>query len=248
MLTWGRRWLKMLEIRDLHVYYNHIHALKGINLKVKNGQIVTIIGANGAGKSTTLKALSGLIHSSAGQILFDGQEGTKCSASWWVKNGVVHCPEGRQVFPRMSVFENLEMGAFLRRDININKDLQYVYSLFPILKKRQNQQAITLSGGEQQMLAIGRALMSNPRLLMLDEPSLGLAPMLVKKMFEVIQEIRDSGKTILLVEQNAKMALKVADFGYVLETGKIVFEGESEQLLASNIIQKSYLGEKKSNN
>ncbi len=235
----------MLNVENLNVHYNNIHALNNINLDIKKGQIVTVIGANGAGKSTTLKVLSGLISATSGNIRYQDQLANNKVSSWWVKQGVIHCPEGRQVFSRMSVKENLEMGAFLRKDNEIKEDLEYVYNLFPVLKERKKQQANTLSGGEQQMLAIGRSLMSKPELLMLDEPSLGLAPLLVKRMFDVICEIRKSGKTILLVEQNAKIALQVADYGYVLETGKIVFEGPSSELLDSEIVKKSYLGEKK---
>ena len=236
----------MISVEGLNVFYKNIHALNNINLHIDKGQIVSIIGANGAGKSTTLKALSGLVKSSSGNIMFLDRPANNKSASWWVKQGVVHCPEGRQIFPRMSVKENLDLGAFLRKDKQIKADTEYVYELFPVLKERRNQQANTLSGGEQQMLAIGRALMSSPTLLMLDEPSLGLAPMLVKKIFQIICHIRELGKTILLVEQNAKMALQVADYGYVLQTGSIVFEGKQKKLLESNLIKKSYLGEKNS--
>lgn len=234
----------MLEIENLHVSYGSISALEGISLTVEKGKIVTIIGANGAGKSTTLKVISGLIKSDSGKISYRNMNATRKSPSWWVKQGVIHCPEGRQVFPKMSVYENLQMGAFLRNDNQIKPDLEFVFELFPILKERRKQEAQTLSGGEQQMLAIGRSLMSRPNLLMLDEPSLGLAPMLVEKMFKVIEEIRDTGTTILLVEQNAQVALNIADYGYVLETGKIVFQGTTDKLLESDIVRKSYLGEK----
>ena len=237
----------MINVKDLHVHYKNIHVLNNINLNIEKGQIVTIIGANGAGKSTTLKTLSGLVKSSSGTIELLGKNANNKSASWWVKERVIHCPEGRQIFPRMSVQENLDLGAFLRKDRNIKKDIDYVYELFPILKDRRNQQANTLSGGEQQMLAIGRSLMSSPDLLMLDEPSLGLAPMLVKKIFNIICHIRETGKTILLVEQNAKMALQVADYGYVLQTGSIIFEGKQQELMQSELIKQSYLGENEKN-
>lgn len=233
----------MLEVRDLQVYYGNIQALRGISLKVSRGEIVALIGANGAGKSTTLRAISGVLAPRGGSIQYDGQDATHREPAWWVKAGVSHCPEGRQVFPRMSVEENLKMGAFLRRNVDMSAEYARIYELFPVLKERRRQMAGTLSGGEQQMLAIGRAMASRPRLLLLDEPSLGLAPLLVQRMFDVIREIHAAGTTVLLVEQNAHQALRIADRGYVLETGSVVLEGTGRELLASDAVRKAYLGE-----
>jgi branched-chain amino acid transport system ATP-binding protein len=233
----------VLEVKDLHVYYGNIHALKGINLTVNRGEIVALIGANGAGKTTTLRTISGILRARTGTIRYEGQEATGKEPSWWVQSGVSQCPEGRQVFPRMSVEENVKMGAFLRNDTGLQADFDRIYELFPILKERRRQLAGTLSGGEQQMLAIGRAMASRPRLLLLDEPSLGLAPLLVQRMFDVIQEIHAAGTTVLLVEQNAHQALKIANRAYVLETGKVVLEGSGQALLASDAVRKAYLGE-----
>lgn len=233
----------ILSVQNLSAFYGKIQALENVSLEIKEKNIVTIIGSNGAGKSTTLKVLSGLLPQVSGKISLYGQEVGFQNPSWWVGKGVIHCPEGRQLFPRMSVFENLEMGSFLRRDPQVKKDLEYVFSLFPVLKERRKQLAYTLSGGEQQMVAIGRALMGRPRLLLLDEPSLGLAPLLVKKMFDTIQEIRNNGTTILLVEQNANLSLKIADYGYVLRAGTIVNGGTGQELLVSDMVRKAYLAE-----
>ncbi len=233
----------MLEIRDLNVYFGVIHALKGVSLTVNDGEIVTLIGANGAGKTTTLRTISGLIKPKSGTISLDGADITGLPAKERVRLGISHVPEGRRVFPAMTVLENLELGAYLRRDKQgIAKDLNKVYEHFPILYDRRRQSAGTLSGGEQQMLAIGRAMMSRPRILFLDEPSMGLAPLLVQEIFNIIKSINESGTTILLVEQNASMALKTADRAYVLETGSIVISGSGEELAQSEDIKKAYLG------
>ena len=233
----------MLEIKKLNVYYGVIHALKDVSLTVNNGEIVTLIGGNGAGKTTTLRTISGLNKATSGEILLEGEPITQVPAPERVKLGISHAPEGRRVFPEMSVYENLELGAFLRKDKNIiKKDLEVVYEHFPILRDRKKQTAGTLSGGEQQMLAIGRALMSRPRILLLDEPSMGLAPLLVREIFDIIKDINDTGTTILLVEQNASMALSIAHRAYVIETGSIVMSGTGEELAKSNEIQKAYLG------
>lgn len=233
----------MLELVDLHVGYGAIQALRGINLKVGAGQIVTLIGANGAGKSTTLRAISGLRPPSQGKILFLGQDISRLPPHAIVGLGISQAPEGRGVFPELTVLDNLELGAFLRRDKpGIQADLERCFQLFPRLKERRGQYAGTLSGGEQQMLAISRALMSRPKLLLLDEPSLGLAPQIVDVIFDIIKEINAAGTTILLVEQNAARALDVSHFGYVLETGAIVLEGEAQALLASDQVRKAYLG------
>jgi branched-chain amino acid transport system ATP-binding protein len=233
----------MLELVDLHVGYGAIQALRGINLKVGAGQIVTLIGANGAGKSTTLRAISGLRPPSQGKILFLGQDISRLPPHAIVGLGISQAPEGRGVFPELTVLDNLELGAFLRRDKpGIAADLERCFQLFPRLKERRGQYAGTLSGGEQQMLAISRALMSRPKLLLLDEPSLGLAPQIVDVIFDIIKEINAAGTTILLVEQNAARALDVSHFGYVLETGAIVLEGEARTLLASDQVRKAYLG------
>ncbi len=234
----------MLTVENLHVSYGAIKALHGVSLKVPQGSIVTLIGANGAGKSTTLRSLSGLVKSTGGSIKYDGQEISKLPAHKIVGRGLCHVPEGRMIFSNLTVLENLKMGAYLQRDQKwIAAQTDYVYGLFPRLKERQSQAAGTLSGGEQQMLAIGRALLGKPKFLMLDEPSLGIAPLLVKSIFERIVEInREQGLTILLVEQNANLALDVSSYGYVLETGKILLEGPSAQLKADPQVQAAYLG------
>ncbi len=233
----------MLEIKDLNVYYGKIHALKGISLIVQEGEIVTLIGANGAGKSTTLRTISGLLHAKEGSISFQGKDISNLSAPAIVKMGISQSPEGRKIFSNMPVMENLEMGAFIRRDKKvIHDDYEKVFKRFPRLLERKNQLAGTLSGGEQQMLAIGRALMARPKLLLLDEPSMGLAPLLVKEIFSIIKEINETGTTILLVEQNAHMALSIANRAYVLETGKIALEGNAKELAASESVRKAYLG------
>lgn len=233
----------MLKIENLHVKYGAIHAVKGIDLEVKEGEIVTLIGANGAGKSSILKAISGLEKAAEGNITFNGQPLNKLSARNIMKLGISHVPEGRRIFAGLTVLENLEMGAYLRKDkAGIKEDLKKVYSRFPILEKRSRQDAATLSGGEQQMLAMGRALMAKPKLLLLDEPSMGLAPILVQEIFSIIQDIKAQGTTVLLVEQNARMALLIADRGYVLETGKVVYAGTGEELAESEEIAKAYLG------
>lgn len=233
----------MLKVENLHVKYGAIHAVKGIDLEVKEGEIVTLIGANGAGKSSILKAISGLEKAAEGNITFNGQPLNKLSARNIMKLGISHVPEGRRIFAGLTVLENLEMGAYLRKDkAGIKEDLKKVYSRFPILEKRSRQDAATLSGGEQQMLAMGRALMAKPKLLLLDEPSMGLAPILVQEIFSIIQDIKAQGTTVLLVEQNARMALSIADRGYVLETGKVVYAGTGEELAESEEIAKAYLG------
>ncbi|WP_241498706.1 ABC transporter ATP-binding protein [Fervidobacterium thailandense] len=235
--------MKMLEIQNLNVHYGGIHAIKGISLKVEEGKIVSLIGANGAGKSTTLRTICGLKEATNGSIKYKGIELTKLDTSEIVKLGVTMVPEGRRVFSNLTVYENLLAGAYLRKDKeNIKKDIEYVFDLFPRLRERINQRAGTLSGGEQQMLAIGRALMSRPKLLLLDEPSLGLAPVIVKEVFRLIRRIHEEGVTILLVEQNAFEALKLCDYAYVLETGRIVLEGTGKQLLEDERVKKAYLG------
>lgn len=233
----------MLEINNIDVHYGVIHAIKGISLKVEDGQIVTLIGANGAGKTTILRTISGLKKPTNGTIIYDGVNITNTSPQDRVKMGISHAPEGRRVFPTMTVLENLELGAYLRKDKSeIAKDLKMVYERFPILFDRKKQLAGTLSGGEQQMLAIGRALMSRPKILFLDEPSMGLAPLLVQEIFSIIKDINSAGTTILLVEQNASMALQIAHFAYVLETGSIVLSGNGSELAQSDEIKKAYLG------
>ena len=235
-----------LEIRDLHVSYGGIRALKGIDLTVEEGQIVTLIGANGAGKSTTLRAISGLQKPQSGSILYGGEDLVGLPAKEIVRRGIIHVPEGRRVFPDMTVAENLKIGAFLRKDKDgIASDMDYVYSLFPRLKERSWQPAGTLSGGEQQMLAVGRALMSRPKVLMMDEPSLGLAPLIVKDIFSIIRRVNADGITVLLIEQNANAALRIADYGYVLETGVIALTGTGEDLLRNESVREAYLGKKK---
>ncbi|MFJ8245618.1 ABC transporter ATP-binding protein [Peribacillus asahii] len=233
----------MLKIEDINVYYGNIQALRGISMDINKGEIVTLIGANGAGKSTLLKTISGLLKPKQGKILFEGESIGGKAAQSIVKLGISHVPEGRRVFANMTVEENLELGAFLRKDkAGIKQDLEKVYTLFPRLLERVKQQSGTLSGGEQQMLAMGRALMARPRLLLLDEPSMGLAPLLVKQIFNIVEEINKGGTTILLVEQNANLALSIADRAYVVETGSIVLSGEAEALTASEEIKKAYLG------
>ena len=233
----------ILELEGVHTYYGTIEALKGISLRVDEGEIVTLIGSNGAGKSTTLRSINGLNHPRRGTIRFMGDDITSTPAHQVVKRGISQSPEGRKLFPRMSVVENLEMGAFQRSDkAGIHEDMQHVFELFPRLAERRTQAAGTLSGGEQQMCAIGRAMMARPRLLMLDEPSMGLAPIFVDRIFETIVEINKEGTPVLLVEQNALMALDVADRGYVLETGKISLEGPASDLAADEGVKKAYLG------
>lgn len=234
----------MLEIKDLHTYYGNIHALKGISLKVEQGEIVTLIGSNGAGKTTTLRTIQGLLRPRQGKILFENSPLDALSAQAIVRLGISQSPEGRLIFPRMTVQENLEMGAFSRRDtLGIKSDLEKVLHLFPRLRERINQKGGTLSGGEQQMLAIARAMMSRPRLLLLDEPSMGLAPILVTQIFSIVRDINEQGTTILLVEQNARMALSVANRGYVLQTGQIVLTGTAKDLQSNETVRKAYLGE-----
>ena len=234
--------MSMLQVDNINVYYGAIHAVKDISFYVDEGEIVTLIGANGAGKSTTLNTISGLLHSKTGSVTFQGKNLAKIPPHKVVEQGLAQVPEGRRVFLQMTVKENLEMGAYTMPSGGVQADLDMVYGLFPRLKERYRQVAGTLSGGEQQMLAMGRALMSHPKLLMLDEPSMGLAPILVEQIFEIIQELHKSGTTILLVEQNAQAALSVADRGYVLETGKIVTSGTGGELLSSPAIKKAYLG------
>ena len=233
----------MLKIENLNIKYGAIHAIKGIDLEVHEGEIVTLIGANGAGKSSILRAISGLVKASEGTISFMGNSLNKVSAQNIMKMGISQVPEGRHIFSGMTVLENLELGAYQRKDKEgIRKDLQAVYERFPILEKRSRQDAATLSGGEQQMLSMGRALMAKPKLLLLDEPSMGLAPILVREIFSIIEDIHKQGTTVLLVEQNARMALSVADRAYVLETGKVVMSGTGKELAASEDVQKAYLG------
>ncbi len=232
----------MLEVNDINVYYGAIHAIKGVSFSVNEGEIVTLIGANGAGKSTTLKTISGLLHSQTGSITFQGEPISGTAPHKLVGKGLAQVPEGRAVFLQMTVEENLEMGAYTRPNGEVEPGLERVYEQFPRLKERRKQIAGTLSGGEQQMLAMGRALMSSPKLMMLDEPSMGLAPILVEQIFDIIKTLHKNGTTILLVEQNARMALSVADRGYVLETGKIVSSGSGQELLADESVKKAYLG------
>ncbi len=236
----------MLEIKDLHVSYGGIHALRGISLNVPDGKIVTLIGANGAGKSTLMRTISGLVKADSGSIVWNGQNITNNPIHQIVSSGIAMSPEGRRVFADLTVLENLKIGAYLRKDkAEIEKDLAWVYDLFPRLKERSWQSAGTLSGGEQQMLAVGRALMSRPKLLMLDEPSLGLAPLVVKEIFEIIRTVNKNGITVLLNEQNANMALKVADYAYVLETGNLTLSGTGAELLTNDAVKAAYLGKQK---
>jgi branched-chain amino acid transport system ATP-binding protein len=232
----------LLEVEDVHTFYGNIEALKGISLKVNEGEVVTLIGANGAGKSTTLRSISGLTPARAGTIRFRGREITVTPPQDIVRLGISHAPEGRRCFPRMSAADNLLLGAFLRRDHGIQDDLERVFRLFPRLEERRKQKAGTMSGGEQQMLAIGRALMANPDLLLLDEPSMGLAPILVERIYETVAEINRQGTTILLVEQNANFALEISHRGYVLETGEIVMSDEAGALRENDDVRKAYLG------
>jgi branched-chain amino acid transport system ATP-binding protein len=232
----------MLEVEDIHTSYGSIEALKGVSLKVDEGEVVTLIGSNGAGKSTTLRSISGLTPPRTGSIRFRGEEISTMPAQEIVRLGISQSPEGRRCFQRMTVRENLELGAYLRRDANVQGDMDRVFDLFPRLKEREKQKAGTMSGGEQQMLAMGRALMANPELLLLDEPSMGLAPILVDRIYETVREINNQGTTILLVEQNANYALEVSHHGYVLETGKVVLQDKSEALRDNPEVQSAYLG------
>jgi branched-chain amino acid transport system ATP-binding protein len=236
----------LLDVANINTYYGNIHALKDVSLQVDRGEVVTVIGANGAGKTTLLNTISGILHASSGELVLDNQPITKLSADRIVRLGISQVPERRQVFSTLNVLDNLLLGAYLRHGREpkeaIHKDLDFVFEVFPVLKDRQRQMGGTLSGGEQQMLALGRGLMAKPKLLLLDEPSLGLAPLLVREIFRVAGELRERGTTILLVEQNARAALKLADRGYVLETGRVVLEGGSEDLLADERVQEAYLG------
>ena len=234
----------MLEVKDLEVYYGVIQAIKGISFHVDKGEVIALIGANGAGKTTTLHTVTGLISPKNGHVLFEGKDITKVPAHKIVSMGMAHVPEGRRVFAELSVYENLKMGAYTRKDKNeIEESLKNVYKRFPRLEERKNQMAGTLSGGEQQMLAMGRALMSRPKIILMDEPSMGLSPIMVNEIFDIIRSVSESGTTVLLVEQNAKKALSIADRAYVLETGKIVLEGKAKDLLEDDSIKKAYLGE-----
>ena len=233
----------ILQVTDLRVSYGKIEAVKGVSFEVEEGQVVCLIGTNGAGKTTTLRTISGLIRPSSGHITFEGQRIDRVDAHKIVTRGLAHCPEGRRIFPRLSVEENLLLGAFARRDGEVREDLDMAYDLFPILKERAKQSAGTFSGGEQQMLAMGRALMSRPKLLMLDEPSMGLSPLMMKRIMTTVRQLQRRGTTILLVEQNAQAALKLADQGYVLEVGRIVLTGTGTELMASEDVRKAYLGE-----
>ncbi|MEK0181290.1 MAG: ABC transporter ATP-binding protein [Microcoleus anatoxicus] len=234
----------MLEIKDIHTYYGNIHALKGVSLTVSQGEVVTLIGSNGAGKTTTLRTIQGLLRPRQGTVLFEGKPLESLSTEAIVRLGISQSPEGRLIFPRMTVQENLEMGAYLRNDtLGIKSDMEKALNLFPRLRERISQKGGTLSGGEQQMLAIGRALMSRPRLLLLDEPSMGLAPMLVSQIFAIVRDINAQGTTILLVEQNARMALSVAHRGYVIQTGQVVVAGTASDLQSNETVRKAYLGE-----
>ena len=236
----------MLKIKDLHVSYGGIRALRGVDLEVPDGKIVTLIGANGAGKSTTLRTISGLVKAESGSVTYDGKELLGLSINKILEQGIAQSPEGRRVFPNLTVLENLKIGAYLRKDRDgIEKDIRWIYELFPRLEERHWQPAGTLSGGEQQMLAVGRALMSRPKLLMMDEPSLGLAPLVVQGIFDIIRTINRQGVTVLLIEQNANMALKIADYAYVLETGCITKSGTGAALLADESIKEAYLGKRK---
>ncbi len=233
----------MLNVKDINVYYGAIHAVRNVSLEVHAGEIVSIIGANGAGKSTILKTLVGLLRSKTGEICLDGKSIAELSPAAIVQQGIALVPEGRRVFPRLSVEDNLLLGAYARKDKEVSRDMQRIYEMFPRLFERKKQNAGTLSGGEQQMLATGRGMMSRPRLLLLDEPSMGLAPLLVNQIFETILDINEQGTTILLVEQNAHMALSIADRGYVLETGEVVLAGQAEELIDNDEVRCAYLGE-----
>ena len=236
--------MAMLEVKDLQVYYGMIHAIKGVSFHVNEGEIIALIGANGAGKTTILHTITGLLTPKGGQVMFEGKDITKTPAHKIVELGMAHVPEGRRVFAQLSVYQNLKMGAYTRSDKNeIEESLEMVYKRFPRLEERKNQMAGTLSGGEQQMLAMGRALMSKPRIILMDEPSMGLSPILVNENFDIIQSVSASGTTVLLVEQNAKKALAIADRAYVLETGKISLDGNAKDLLNDDSIKKAYLGE-----
>ncbi len=234
----------MLKIENLIVNYGGIEAVKGISIDVPYGSIITLVGANGAGKSTTLRAVAGLVKAKSGSISLDGEELSRLSTTDIVSKGITLVPEGRRVFPDLTVLENLKIGAYLRKD-DLKEDIEHVYDLFPRLRERSWQAAGTLSGGEQQMLAVGRALMSKPKIIMMDEPSLGLAPIVVQGIFEIIKEIHRQGTTVLLIEQNANMALKVADYGYVMETGKISLKGSGDDLLSNDLVKELYLGKSK---
>ena len=233
----------MLSLADVHTYYGHIHALQGITIEVRRGEIVTLIGANGAGKTTTLKTISGVLHPRNGSVTFEGADISRTPAHTLVRHGIGHAPEGRRIFSRLTVLENLQMGGFTRKQAEIDEDMHHVFELFPRLKERTTQRGGSLSGGEQQMLAIGRALMSRPRVLLLDEPSLGLSPILVQQIFAIIAEINARGTTILLVEQNALQALSIADRGYVLQTGQVVLTGPAAEMRTNEMVRKAYLGE-----
>lgn len=236
--------MAMLEVKNLEVYYGMIQAIKGISFEVNEGEVISLIGANGAGKTTTLHAVTGLIAPRAGQIIFEGKDITKVPGHKLVSMGIAHVPEGRRVFSQLSVYENLKLGAYTRKDKNeIEETLEHIYMRFPRLKERKNQLAGTLSGGEQQMLAMGRALMSRPRIILMDEPSMGLSPIYVNEIFNIIKEVSQSGTTVLLVEQNAKKALSIADRAYVLETGGISLSGKAADLLNDASVKKAYLGE-----
>ena len=236
--------MAMLEIKDLEVYYGMIQAIKGISFEVNEGEVIALIGANGAGKTTTLQTITGMLQAKKGHIFFEGEDITKVPGHKIVSMGMAHVPEGRRVFAHLSVLENLKLGAFTRKDKNeIAESLEKVYKIFPRLEERKNQSAGTLSGGEQQMLAMGRALMSKPRIILMDEPSMGLSPIFVEEIFSIIKEISAAGTTVLLVEQNAKKALSIADRAYVLETGNIVLSGDAEELMNNESIKKAYLGE-----
>ena len=236
--------MSMLEVKDLEVYYGVIQAIKGISFHVDEGEVIALIGANGAGKTTTLQTITGMLNAKAGSILFEGEELTKIPGHKIVSMGMAHVPQGRRVFAQLSVLENLKLGAYTRKDKDeIEESLQRVYKSFPRLEERKNQLAGTLSGGEQQMLAMGRALMSHPKIILMDEPSMGLSPIFVNEIFDIVKEISASGTTVLLVEQNAKKALSIADRAYVLETGRIVLEGKAEELLNNDSVKKAYLGE-----
>ena len=233
----------LLELRDVHSYYGRIHALHGVSLDVRRGEIVTLLGANGAGKTTILKTISGLLHPRAGTVIFEGHDVTHTAAHDMVRAGVGHAPEGRRIFSRLTVLENLQMGAFTRSQAEMHEEMERVFALFPRLKERTTQRGGSLSGGEQQMLAIGRALMARPRVLLLDEPSLGLSPILVQQIFAILREINAAGTTILLVEQNALQALSIAHRAYVLQTGRVVLTGPARDVMSNETVRKAYLGE-----